>query len=89
MSNIRMEVGPDGLPESDLAGLRNQVRMIQAAAKAGSMGEVGYQLTALLDDLSSPTVRFEWASAWDRAAAEEQNRENMGQAALDNPAMFD
>jgi hypothetical protein len=89
MSNIRLEVGPDGKPENDLAGLRNQVRMIKRAALQGDVRETALQLDALLDDLHSPTVRFEWASAKERAAAAERNRENMAQAALEKPAMFD
>jgi hypothetical protein len=76
MNNIRMEIGPNGEPPNDLAGLRNQVRMIQAAARESNIGEIRYQLTALLDDLSSPTVRFEWATAADRAEAEKANRDS-------------
>ena len=84
-----MELDGEGKALNDLAGLRNQIRMIQRAADDGNLREVGYQLTALLDDLQSPTVRFEWSSAQDKAAAEEQDRDAMGQASLDNPSMFD
>jgi len=84
-----MELDGEGKTPNDLAGLRNQIRMIQRAADDGNLREVGYQLTALLDDLQSPTVRFRWATAADRAEAEAANRDSMGQAALENPAMFD
>ncbi len=45
---------------SDVAGLRNQVRMIRREAEAGNMVEVRLQLDALLDDLSSDRVAFDW-----------------------------
>ena len=46
---------------SALAGLRNMVRMILREVEAGNSGEVKLQLDALLDDLSSSDVAFEWS----------------------------
>ena len=65
-----------GRPPSDLAGLRNQVRMIMAAADAVKLGEVKLQLEGLLDDLSTAAA-FEWRTETDETKDEEKQREDI------------
>jgi hypothetical protein len=64
-------------PANDLAGLRNQVRMVWYAADRGEIGETKLQLSALIDDLSGSHVRFCWMSAADRAASEQATRDGI------------
>lgn len=68
-------------PKDDLAGLRNAVRLAWFAADRGELGEVKLQLEGLIDDLTAPRVRFQWATAAERAEDEAQNRRNIGEYA--------
>ena len=86
---------------SDLAGLRNQVRLIRREAEAGNVAEVRLQLDALLDDLSNDRVAFDWrggataqarmtaAATIARAEDEEEHRAGVAAFAADNPGMVD
>jgi hypothetical protein len=64
-------------PKNDLAGLRNQVRLIQVAVDNGDLQEVGLQLDGLLDDLLGSGVKFSWRTAADRAKDAERNRRSI------------
>jgi hypothetical protein len=77
---------------SDLAGLRNQVRMIANALKDEN-GDAAFdaktQLGSLLGDLHSSTVRFCWMSKRTMAAAKRRNAEGIAAYCIANPAMVD
>jgi hypothetical protein len=86
---------------SDLAGLRNQVRLIRRVAEAGDLREVQLGLDALLDDLSNTRVCFSWSGGaaeqkrMDSKAAtakqEEKAAQHAGVAAYchENPGLVD
>jgi hypothetical protein len=75
--------------KSDLAGLRNQVRMILRENDGGTVSNVELQLEALLNDLHSSTVRFCWMSKRTMAAAKRRNAEGIAAYCIANPAMVD
>lgn len=73
----------------DLAGLRNQVRMIANALEAGDTREAGLQLDGLLDDLLSSSVRFSWRGPADAKRDRKQQAAGIAAYCLANPAMVD
>jgi hypothetical protein len=74
---------------SDLAGLRNQIRMILRENDGGTVSNVELQLEALLNDLHSSTVRFCWMSKRTKEAAKRRNAEGIAAYCIANPAMVD
>jgi hypothetical protein len=74
-------------PADELAGLRNQVRLIYRAANNEDMREVRLELVALLDDLSTGRCKFSWGCN----VEEEQEALRRGIAAYcqENPSMVD
>jgi hypothetical protein len=75
--STRPKIEMENPPANDLAGLRNQVRMIWRAMEDGRGIEARLGFIALIDDLSGASVIFSWMTAAERAESDRQTSEGI------------